>query len=64
MTDIFTQTIHAIRDGWIDLATARFISRGNMDDLQAKIAATELWKTANLDIEPEDAVDLELANRG
>ena len=55
-TDVFIQAIHSIRDNWIERAAARFVSHG-LGLIEAKEAATSFWKTANIDIEPEDAVD-------
>lgn len=48
--------IDGIRKDWERRAASHYIYRG-LGEKAAISAAEKLWKTANLDIEPEEAVD-------
>jgi hypothetical protein len=48
--------IDGIREGWTSRAASQYEYRG-MGKKEGREAAEKLWRTADLDIEPEEAVD-------
>ena len=51
--------INSIRAGWTARAAEHYMLRGYSEEAAMR-AAEVLWKTADIDLEPEEAVDNEL----
>lgn len=56
ISDLCTAAITSLRTEWTSRAAAEYMSRGGLTEQQATQAAEELWRTGDIDMEPEDCV--------